>query len=360
MKTKLLIVSVLTAISVLSCTSPLKMADDGLGEVLIMNAQISTADTSHVVWLGYGSQDRVSAVLDGVVSCYVNGKLIATTDQVDKTVDNTSSLFSGEVLASVAGYRFDARFAPGDHVSIQAVAGSHRCQANQDVLPAPVILDGRASRCETVSDQQFGTYRVELRLQDQKDVLNYHYLKLYLRSHMLVEVSINDEHYPWAPKVGDILDYKEYETRIISTGEPLLNSGASTLGSLGSSQSSYFDNTTNLFTDLLFRDGEYTMHIFTDEKLPHTPSSILGGETYLAFHSAIVRVFNVPKEEYRYLTGYQFEKSAESGTYFTEDFVFPNNIEGGIGFVSINTAADYEIELPTWRINGELNIKIVD
>ena len=360
MKTKLLIVSVLAVIAAQSCTSPLKMSDDGLGEVLIMNAQISTADTSHVVWLGYGTQDRISAVLDGVVSCYVNGELIAKTDQVDETVENTSTLFSGELLASVAAYRFDARFAPGDHVSIRAEAGKHHCQADQEVLPEPVILDGHASRCESISDQQFGTYRIELRLQDQKDVLNYHYLKLYLKSHMLVEVSINGEGCPWAPKVGDILDYTEKETGVISTGEPLLNSGASTLGSLGSSQDSFFDNTTNLFTDLLFRNGEYAMHLFTNERLPHTPSEILGGETYLAYHSAVVRVFNVPKEEYRYLTGYQFEKSAESGTYFTEDFVFPNNVEGGIGFVSINTAADYEIALPTWRIDGDLNIEIVD
>ena len=360
MKIKLLIASALAVISIQSCTAPLKMPDDGLGTVLIMNAQISTADTSHVVWLGYGTQDRVSAVLNGIVSCYVNGELIVTTDQVDEIVENTSPLFSGESLASVAAYRFNARFSPEDHVVIQAVVGNHRCQAAQDVLPAPVILDGRAIRCETVSDQQLGTYRLELRLQDQKDILNYHYLKLYLRSHMLVEVSIHGEHYPWAPKVGDILDREEKEIRVISTGEPLLNSGASTLGSQGSSQESYFDNTTNLFTDLLFRDDEYTMHIFTNESLPHIPSSILGGETYLAFHSAVVRVFNVPKEEYRYLTGYQFEKSAESGTYFTEDFVFPNNVEGGIGFVSINTAADYEIALPTWRINGDLKIEIVD
>ncbi|MCR5352055.1 MAG: DUF4249 domain-containing protein [Bacteroidales bacterium] len=360
MKTKLLIASILTIITVHACVSPLKMNDDGMGEVLIMNAQISTADTSHVVWLGYGTQDRVSAVLDGVVSCYVNGELIATTDQVDETVENTSNLFSGEVLASVAAYRFDARFSPGDHVSILALAGNHRCQASQDVLPAPIILNGHASRCETVSDQQFGTYRLELRLQDQKDVLNYHYLKLYLKSYMLVEVSINDEHYPWAPKVGDILDRKESETRVISTGEPLLNSGASTLGSQGSSQDSYFDNTTNLFTDLLFRDGEYTMHIYIDEKLPQTPSMILGGETYLAYHSAVVRLFNAPKEEYRYLTGYQFEKSVESSSYFTEDFVFPDNVEGGIGFVSINTAADYEIAFPTWRIDSNLNKEIVD
>ncbi len=343
MKTKLLTALLLAIAVIPSCESTIEMGEDGQGEVLIMNARMSTADTSHVIWLAYGTQHGVSSALDGVVSCFVNGELVATVDRVSEVHEKEDK---GKKYFGAAGYLLDARIAPGDHVSIQAEAGKHHCRADVDVLPAPTILEARAFPSETDSDRQFGPYGLEIRIQDQHDVLNYHYLRILEKSHVLIEKADVFSSY----KAGDILDREEKEIRIITTGEPLLNTGARILGDQGSSQASFFDNEENLFTDLLFRDGEYTMRVFTNERFKNGPKTMDSGDSMIVYTTAVVRVFNISREDYLSLSGYQFSNSKESETYLTEEFVFPNNVKGGIGFVSVEAAVDYEIAFPTRRV----------
>ena len=286
----------------------------------------------------------MSSVPDGVVSCFVNGEQAATADQASETYERAA--YDNKVYFGAAGYRIDARIAPGDHVRIQAEAGTHHCRADVDVLPSPTILSARVFPCETDSDRQFGRYGFEIRLQDQPGVLNYHYLRLLEKSHFYVEQATGRSSY----RAGDILDRQEREIGINTTGDPLLNSGARILGSLGSDETSFFDNKENLFTDLLFRDREYTLRIYTDESFIHTPGSMEDDDSMIAYTSAVLRVFNIPQEDYLSLSGYQFNHSKESGSYLTSDFAFPNNVKGGLGFVSVNTAAEYEIAFPTRRI----------
>ena len=345
MKADYLIVLLITVSSFLSCESPIEMGDDGLGEVLIMNAHINTADTSHVVWLAYGTQHGMRSTLDGVVSCFVNGKLVASTDKVVETYEK-QTIDSFKNYISVAAYRFDAQIAPGDHVRIVASAGPHLCQAEMDVLPRPTILDAYMFPCETDVDKQCGRNRFEIRIQDQDGVLNYYYLRLIGASHIVVEKTAGLSSY----NVGDVLERKNKEVHINTTGEPLLNTGARFLGDQGSSQASYFDNEENLFTDLLFRDGQYTIRVFTDEQFMNAPSTMDEGDSMIVYNMAIVRVFNISREEYLSLSGYQFANSRENGSFLTEEFVFPNNVEGGIGFVSVNTATDYVLYFPTRRV----------
>lgn len=343
MKTKLSI-ALLLYVAVLSCESSVEMGDDGLGEMLVMNARISTADSSHIIWLANSTRHGVTSVPDGAVSCFVNGELVATASQASETYERET--YDNKVYFSAAGYRVNARIAPGDHVCIQAEAGREHCQADVDVLPPPTILGVRAFPCETDSDLQFGRYGFEIRLEDQPGVLNYHYLRLLDKSHVFVEKATGRSSY----RTGDILDRQERKIGINTTGEPLLNSGARILGSQGSDEASFFDNKENLFTDLLYRDGEYTLRIFTDEQFFHTPDSMEDDDIMIVYTSAVLQVFNIPQEEYLSLSGYQFNHSKEGGSFLTADFAFPNNVKGGIGFISVDTAAEYEIAFPTRRV----------
>ena len=70
----------------------------------------------------------------------------------------------------------------------------------------------------------------------------------------------------------------------------------------------------------------------------------------IVYTSAVLQVFNIPQEEYLSLSGYQFNHSKEGGSFLTADFAFPNNVKGGIGFISVDTAAEYEIAFPTRRV----------
>ena len=86
-----------------ACESFIELGDDGLGVVLMMNAQICTADTSHIIWLSYSSPSSIVPVEDGVVSCFVNGQLVSTVDAM--SVENEIPLsVSGNVSYGVGGY----------------------------------------------------------------------------------------------------------------------------------------------------------------------------------------------------------------------------------------------------------------
>ncbi len=60
-----------------------------------------------------------------------------------------------------------------------------------------------------------------------------------------------------------------------------------------------------------------------------------------------VRLSHLSKEEYVHLTGIQFADSYESNSTLTGEFVYPHNVSGGLGFVSINAESDIELLLYT-------------
>ena len=76
-----------------SCETALDMGDDGLGDVLLMNAQMCTSETTHTVWLSLNSPDMISSVSGATVSCYVNDRLVSSTRTVEETDEQSLSPF---------------------------------------------------------------------------------------------------------------------------------------------------------------------------------------------------------------------------------------------------------------------------
>lgn len=334
----------------LACESTIDLGDDGLGDILVMNAQMSSLDLEHTIWLGLSNRQIIAPVKDAVVSCYVNGKLVSVAQSMKEQVDIPLS-WESEVVYSMGGYHIEASFTPGDKVHIEAeTPGGFRCSSDVIVPQAPAILDASATRCETVAERELGLYRFSVRIRDWSNEINYFFFRLLDQSY--VEVETAHERAEFQP--GDILNRLDEVVEVNTIGEPLLNSGAQIFGSQDMSGSSFFDNKENLFSDVLFRDGEYTFRVYTQARFNIKPQSIDKGDCFVAHNRAVVRLFHISKEEYLYLSGYQFNQSLESGTFFTEDFVFPCNVNGGLGFVSINSATDYVIDFPSYRYDWEL------
>jgi len=327
-----------------ACESQIDLGKDGLGDVLLMNAQMCTADTIHTVWLSKSTQEYISSVNNATVSCYINDKLVCVTDAVVETADVSITGKDNEYRA--CGYHVHTSFSPGDNVRIKAECGNLQCEASIVVPKVPVILEAKADRCITPAEYKNGSYRFNVRIQDIKDEYNYYCLRVLDQSFIEVGYSSTGEYDP-----GDILRRQNNPLPINSRGEPLLNSGARTIGNQSSSDNgydgnSYFDNKENIFTDVLFRDGEYAMNFYIDKIFSLRPPGVFSNEdVFTAYHKATVRLFNITREEYLYLSGYQFINSDENGTYFTGDFVFPSNVKGGMGFVAINSAFDYTLDV---------------
>lgn len=332
-----------------ACESVIDLGDDGLGDMLVMNAQMSTSDYEHTIWLGLSDRQIIAPVRDAVVSCYVNGKLVSVAQSM-KEQTNIPLSWESDIVYGMGGYHIEASFTPGDQVHIEAeTPDGFRCSSDVIVPRTPLILDASVVPCETVTDRELGRYRFSVRIRDWNDELNFFFFRLLDQS--FVEVETAHERADFQP--GDILNRMDEVVEVNTIGEPLLNSGARILGSQNTSGSSFFDNRENLFTDVLFRNGEYTFRFYTQARFIIMPQSMEMGDCFVAHNRAVIRLFHISKEEYLYLSGYQFNQSLESGTFFTEDFVFPCNVNGGLGFVSINSATDFVIDFPSHRIDWE-------
>jgi hypothetical protein len=310
-----------------------------------MNAQMSTSDNEHTIWLGRSNRQIIAPLQDAVVSCYVNGKLVSITSSMEEQVEIPLS-WQSDFVYGMGGYHIEAAFTPGDRVHIEVeVPEGLRCSSDVVVPKAPVILDASVVPCETVAERELGRFRFLVKIRDVDNELNYFFFRLLDHSFVMVETA--HENAVFQP--GDIVSCLDEVLDVNTTGEPLLNPGARTLGSFDMSESSYFDNKENLFTDALFRNGEYSFGFYTRARFNMKPQSIDKGDCFVAHNRAVIRLMQITREEYLYLSGYQFDQSSESGTFFTNDFVFPNNVRGGLGFVSINTATDYVIDFPSYR-----------
>ena len=333
--------------SIQSCESMINLGDDDLGNVLIMNAQMCSSDTDHIVWLSLSNGETISPVEKAVVSCYVNGRLVCVSDTA-ADFREIPFFAAGDASFGVSGYPIQARFAAGDQIRIVAESGEQHCEAQTVVPLAPLILSAAATPCTSSADLSQGNYRFMVTVRDLKDEYNYFYLRLLNQSSIIVEKSNRSNIHP-----GDVLFGMNEIVPINTTGEPLLNSGDRTLGSLGDSSSSFFNNKENLFTDVLFRNGDYSLHFYTKERFMLKPREMVTGDVFVAYNKAIIRLFAITREEYLYLTGYQFIHSLESGTYLTDEYIFSSNVNGGLGFVAVNSAADYEIDLSSYRYDAD-------
>lgn len=322
-----------------SCETALDMGDDGLGDVLLMNAQMCTSETTHTVWLSLNSPDMISSVSGATVSCYVNDRLVSSTRTVEETDEQSLSPFlKGGFQAS--GYKIHASFNPGDQICIKADKGDLHCEAHVIVPKAPIILNAQTNESRS---------RFSVRVQDIKDEYNYYSLSLISQGYVVVEETTPQT--GLAP--GDTTIRENKVVKIETKGEPLLNSGARTVSNPGSTQESFFDNTNNLFTDQLFRNGEYNIQ-FTNpkERFDTRPRTWGGGETYMVYNKAVIRILSHSIEEYVYLTGCEYARSVEGNNVLSEQFVFPSNVEGGLGYVSVSASTDYVIEFEPKRYDS--------
>lgn len=315
------------------------MPGDELGDVLLMNAQMCTSETTHTVWLSLCGPDKISPAHDATVSCYVNNRLVNNTRTVEETDVQTLSSYKYSRFEA-SGYKIHAKFLPGDYVCIKADKGDLHCEAHIVVSKAPIILEANTNEFRD---------HFTVRIRDLKDENNYYALSLIRNGYVVVE-----ETNPWTGLVPGDTTIRETEVVKIDThGEPLLNSGARTIANPGTTQESFFDNTENLFTDLLFRNEEYTMSFNTNERFETRPRTWGNGDIFTVYNSAVIRISSLSLEEYNYLKGCEYVRSIEGNSSFSEEFVFPSNVDGGMGFVSVSSSTDYAIDFPPKTYGNE-------
>jgi len=311
----------------------IKIGDDT--PVPVMNAQLHVGDTLHRVFLNYSKLDRVEPLSGAVVRVYVNDVLAATAEELEM-----------EEFYYNAEYHFKADFKAGDRVRIDATHGTLHAWSEVTVPASPTLLSVKTEKVVTgTEDHEYGyRYLVEVkdipgedsyyRISMKKDVE----IQTYYQDNPVPVVSQSDFHKVW----------------VNNSEEPVLSDGwmrePESEEDIMSLISTIFmvENQYNIFTDEQFRDDTYTLKVRSDNL------------TYVAIDSAAERAVCTPTVhlklysmsflEYRYLISLcNFDTMGAEVNFISEPISLPSNVEGGIGFVSVDASAEYDIEMPSWE-----------
>lgn len=301
MRTKIFILFLVASMAFFSCEEYIPVELPGPERMLLVSALMSTGDTTHAVCVGVSTHEKAEKLKSGHLECWVNGDLVATSDNVEKA--------DGLLYHNV--FRFRADFKAGDEVRIVVESDGMRAEATTVALDAPVI-DGvdttHLNRKSSKGSDYIKTLGMGVHVKDKPGEKNYYMLQAW--------------NFGYA--------YNK-QLEIDNSSEPLLNPGINLSYDSGTpSESDYFANGYNIFTDTGF---EGDTHIFRI-------SLRRGGLT-----GVTVRLLALDRKTYNYINAAWFENSDLAGLTFFADKPYPTNVTGdGIGFVSVMTSTDYEID----------------
>lgn len=344
----------IATISVLlgACTKDIDFNLKDIKPQLIVNSQMIVGDTLHLVYLAVSKTDHIEKIKSGSVKCFVNGNFVADgkldnrddnlfikddlhlyghyyRDEHNKEVYSAGSNAAGK--NNQTRYSFKADFKPGDVVRIEAEAdgGAYKAYSEVVVPEAPEF-----SITDTLRQKnQYGASVYRIRVKG-KDIIGEDNFYRILSGRSIIDRKIRyanewEEAKTWEEK-------KEYSFISLDKGnDPILNDGAPAeeLDLAGASE-----NTFRVFSDRQFSDGSFNIGFSVNaNEIIIGPYGLLDydrmeSETTL---SAIIR--GITKDEYYYLKALSIYDYLDGDTTLTEPVSFPNNVEGGIGLVSIST-----------------------
>jgi hypothetical protein len=111
-------------------------------------------------------------------------------------------------------------------------------------------------------------------------------------------------------------------------------------------------NKTRIFSDRLFPDGSADVHFSTDAESLRWENHGNNGDELRRYHyhctrTLAVRLLALDEGAWAYLSAVNRAKSRDGFNYLlVEPVVFPTNVEGGLGYLSVASATPLELALP--------------
>lgn len=307
-----------------ACSNPLDYTVGQQPEMIIMNAQLRTDETRHLVSLSRGLINSAEPLPDAELDCYINGRPVGRARPCPAD-SNYVSGYRGERFSSE--YLFDAEIRPGDEVRLVASCGQLHAQVTvQAPLPALLASADTVSIPVSPYSVMYTSYGEEytealacrLRLQDRPGEQNWYRLCVDL-----------------------VTDRERHSVRFGFDRDLILNDGYKSSDAFDIGQAP--DNEFCSFSDKQFTDrsAEVEIHVLKNNirfvRKYWTESD----------HPALrLRFLTISLEEYAYLGAINAaEIWGFDGAFLTEPVSFPSNVEGGLGLVSVASASDILLEL---------------
>lgn len=342
---------VVLSVATCACVKEVTFRRDDIKPQLMLNAQMVAGDTLHTVYMAISRNDRIGKIASGTVKCYVNGILVADGKQDNR--DDTlfvkedwhyDGIYIGDRydaknsagVTKQTRYTFKADFKPGDVVRIEAEAdgGVYKAYSEVTVPKAPTI-----STIDTLfqkSSHGFAQYKIRVKGKDIVGDDNYYRIVTGNSIHDIKtrNASKYSEAKTWEETSG--YRYVEFE----KGNDPILNDGATSSEQMDVEGASV--NTFRVFSDRQFADGTFSIGftVGRSDILPRPDNH--GSNWYDRMEresNLIVTVYGISEELYHYLKALSIYNYMDGDMSILESVSFPDNVNGGIGLVSISTPA---------------------
>ena len=323
------------------CYEEILIPTEDKDPVLVMNAQMNNLEETHVVNLSVSLLSKVEPLPGATVKVYVNGAFVAEAVEVAE-----------EDPWNRTKYAFEAEFHPGDEVRIEAVKGGFSATATANVPPAAAIgsIDTSSVRMTYMGDTE-DYVQLKVRFKDLPGETWYGV------DHCMSDV------WEYLDETGNPSpEYTAVSTSLggLETGfDPVVSEGSgktsgSDLGALLSVENYY-----NCFVDTPIADQECTLRVMLYQWSFYLPAFRYGiyvpewmnnnPDAWSTLTKMPVRIHRTCRFRLRTLdfTQYHYLKALNNletfGTevnFLVEPTTLPSNVEGGLGFVGIETITE--------------------
>lgn len=310
--------------------------------VAVMNAQFNTAEATHEIMLSVSHENQVKALDGADVRVTVNGKKTFQATEVNEVTDAWA-------IRRHTVYRFDAEIKPGDEVLVEARKDAFHLTSTVTAPPVVTLssIDTSTVRMSFMGDTS-DYLQVKVSFQDLPG-LSWYRVAACMESDFAY---LDEEGNPVPEWSGEYIWWLSPETGydpIISEGNG--KTSGMDLGALLSAENSY-----NCFSDNPFQDKEctirplfypyiiytyYDRYMVPDDFNYETGWDILKGMPFWIHRKVRLQVRSIDFAQYHYLKALQnLDTFGTEVTFLVEPTTLPSNVEGGLGFVGLETVSE--------------------
>lgn len=307
----------------------------------VMNAQLNTLEPVHAVFLSISQKNRVWAMPGAQVRVFVNGIQAAVAVE-------TPASYEGEWET---GYTFEADFRPGDEVRIEARSREMTLSSTVTVPEAATIssIDTSVVRMSYMGDAT--TY-----LQAKMSFMDLPGTSFYRIDGRMVDdfVYLDEDDHPVPGYSGSVESSLWWETGF----DPVISEGAGKTGGADLGALLAAENSYHCFADIPFSDRECTVRplIHNDSfrlqdfhfgiYVPDGMGDEIDWEKLRSLKRKIsrrvtVQLRSLDFSEYHYFKSLEIlETFGTDMSFLVEPTTLPTNVEGGLGFVGVETVTE--------------------
>lgn len=341
----------LLVIGLAGCTTKEELILNDDTVYLVLNAQLKAEETSHVAWLSHATSDQgIRPVRGGKVTVSVNGGAPVTATELPE-IDG--------FYENAVQYAFSQTFRPRDEVYIEASDGTRQVSARVLVPDAPDVVSVDTATVFRKGTSWFGdayeseALQVKVVLRDHPGQADYYRISGF-RTYDFPEGNealildyvtgepMRDDYtgeYYIAGKPDPISE--EENIYIDVSEEPLISGSEGGDGGAAEMIAELFEmqNDWCLFTDTAFEGESYTLRLYLQDNVFLNYGFLAPGsiEDYLLVHA-------ISFDQFHYLKAL----SAPDDAFFSEPVSMPSNVEGGLGFVTVETS--YKVKIRPWKL----------